>query len=153
MAKEQIINPLLYRYPINSRFMSMGVYQKQVISPDNKIDVGESCTDKETYRLTMASKRGALGSVNNFGDFSNTKAYMFPDGIYDSQKDFSMLLRKDLSIVELDEIIANLTEKQKTADADLQAEIAEQLKLATDKKSELSKVQDNQSSISEGSAE
>lgn len=139
MSKEELINPLLYRYPINSRFMTLGAFNHQSISPDEKIEVGESCTDKETYRLTMASKRGSIGSLNNFGDFSNSKAYMFPDGVYDSQKDFSLLLRKDLSIVELDEIIADLTEKQKNADEQLKTEIAEQLEFANNKKQEISK--------------
>lgn len=135
MAKE--LNPLLNRYPVNSRFLNNGIYNNQVQIKPTFIEVGESVTDKESYRLTMASKRGALGSINSFGDFSNSKAYMFPDGQYDSQKDFSLLLRKDLSIVELDEIIANLTEKQKSADADLKSEIEEQLSLANQKKDEL----------------
>lgn len=135
MAKET--NTLILRYPVNSRFMENGIYKNQQPITPSLIEVGESVTDKETYRLTMASKRGALGSINSFGDFSNSKAYMFPDGQYDSQKDFSLLLRKDLSIVELDEIIQNLTEKQKSADADLKTEIEEQLALANQKKEEL----------------
>lgn len=142
MAKEELINPLLYRYPINSRFMTLGAFNHQSISPDEKIEVGESCTDKESFRLTMASKRGSIGSLNGFGDFSNSKAYMFPDGVYDSQKDFSLLLRKDLSIVELDEIIAELTAKQTSADEQLKAEIEEQLEFANTKKRELSQGND-----------
>lgn len=139
MAKET--NPLLNRYPVNSRFIGNGIYKNQVPMSENKIDYGESVTDKETYRLTMASKRGALGSINHFGDFSNSKAYMFPDGQYDAQKDFSILLRKDLTVVELDEIINSLTEKQKAADADLKSEIEEQLALANEKKEEMQKVE------------
>lgn len=130
MAKEENTNPLISRYPPNSRFILAGAFFGKPALPETKIEVGESCTDKETYRLTMASKRGALGNIRNFGDFSQSKAYMFPDGVYDSQKDFSVLLRKDLSIVELDEIINNLTEQQKNADKELQSDIAEQLALA-----------------------
>lgn len=153
MSKEETVNPLISRYPPNSRFTLSGAFFGKPELHETKFEVGESCTDKETYRLTMASKRGALGSINSFGDFSNSKAYMFPDGIYDSHKDFSVLLRKDLSIVELDEIINNLTEKQKSADKELAVDISEQLALAEKLKTEKSEKGDKVSNNSETSSE
>ena len=150
MAKETNINPLLLRYKHNSRALFHSELPTMELSPEtDSLDVGVSVTDKETYRLSMASKRGALGSIGKFGDFSSSNAYMFPDGKYDSTKDFSILLRKDLSIVELDEIISDLTKRQESADEDLKAEIQEQLNLANTMKEEKASEETNSS----GSAE
>lgn len=125
-------NPLLYRYPPNTRF-TKGDFSKQV-ETKVRIDVfGDSVTDKESYRLSLAGKRGAIGTGSN-----NTGWYMFPDGKYDHDKDFSYFYRKDLSIVEIDNYIKNMTEAQENADKELAKQIQEQIDIANEKKEELS---------------
>ena len=118
-------NPLIKRYPPNSRFLS-GEFKNQVEIEIRKDEFGNSVTDKESYRLSLAGKRG---SVSNLGS-SNPGWYMFPDGKYDHDKDFSHFYRKDLSIVEIDNYIKNMTEAQKNADEKLASDIQEQINLA-----------------------
>lgn len=136
MAKS---NPLLYRYPPNSRFIK-GEFSKQVETRVRIVDFGESVTDKESYRLSLASKRGAIGTGS-----TNTGWYMFPDGKYDHDKDFSYFYRKDLSVVDIDNYIAKMTEAQKVADDELKQQIEVQIQIAQNKKEEIQLVEENKS--------
>lgn len=135
MAKES--NPLLFRYPPNFRFINGG-FKEQVEVKTSIETFGESVTDKESYRLSLAGKRGAIGTGSN-----NTGWYMFPDGKYDHSKDFSYFYRKDLSIVDIDNYINNMKEALKTSDEKLAKEIQEQIDIANSKKEEISKVGEN----------
>lgn len=130
MAKEnnnsiKEINPFLFRYPPNNRFIN-GAWKNQVEEPIIKDDFGESITDKESYRLSLASKRGAIGNGS-----SQSGWYMFPDGNYDPNKDFSYIMRQDLSVVDIDRYIEQLQIKLESSDESLKAEIQEQLDAAT----------------------
>lgn len=119
-------NPLLFRYPPNNRFIN-GCFKEQIECPVHKVDFGESVTDKESYRLSLAGKRGAIASGT-----TNTGWYMFPDGKYDHDKDFSKFYRKDLSIVEIDNYIKEMSEEQEKADSALKAEIQAQIDKAVE---------------------
>lgn len=131
MVKEKI-NPFLFRYPPNTRFV-VGAYSKQSAVTLHPISFGDSVTDKESYRLSLAGKRGSISSIGQ----SQQGWYMFPDGQYSFDKDFSHVMRKDLSIVEIDNYIKTMIEAQKNADQALQAEIETQLIKAYEAKSKL----------------
>ena len=131
MAKIDNSNPLTKRYPPNCRF-TIGAFKDQIEVPIRIDEFGESIVDKESYRLSLTSKRGAIGHGSSF-----TGAYMFQDGKYDSQKDFSFAIRKDLSIVELDSYIEKLEKEQKYADANLSAQIENEIALANEKRKSL----------------
>lgn len=126
-------NPLIFRYPPNNRFIK-GEFKNQVECKVRIIQFGDSITDKESYRLSLAGKRGAIGNGSNY-----TGWYMFPDGKYDHDKDFSFFYRKDLSIVDIDNYIKNMEEAQKNADIELKKQIQEAIDLANAKKDELRK--------------
>lgn len=122
-------NILLFRYPPNHRFK--GAISKQVQFERNIERFGKSITDKETYRLNLVSKPGSIAS--GLGS-ANTGWYMFPDGKYSLDKDFSHVMRKDLSIVEIDDYIKKMTEERKAADEHLKAYIDTQIELAKEAK-------------------
>lgn len=144
MAKEKI-NPFLFRYPPNTRFI-VGAYSKQSAITLHPINFGDSVTDKESYRLSLAGKRGSISTIGQ----SQQGWYMFPDGKYSLDKDFSHVMRKDLSIVEIDNYINNMIEAQKKADKVLKAEIESQLEKAYEAKKQLeSKSDDNGGKSSE----
>lgn len=124
-------NPLLNRYPPNTRFIQ-GEFKKQVETKVRIESFGESITDKESYRLSLTSKRGSMGLGS-----SSQGWYMFPDGKYNHDKDFSYFYRKDLSIVDIDNYIKQMTEAQKNADSKLAAEIKAQIEIAQEKKEEI----------------
>lgn len=115
-------NPFLFRYSPNCRFL-FGAFKTQSMVPVRKDDFGESITDKEAYRLALASSRGSIAS----GGTSRTGVYMFENGVYDESKDFSYIMRKDLTIVELDSYIKQKTEELKNADGDLAKQIEKEL--------------------------
>lgn len=149
MAKEnnsiKETNPFLFRYPPNNRFIN-GSWKNQVEVPIIKDDFGESITDKESYRLSLTSKRGAIGSGSVQSGW-----YMFEDGKYDPNKDFSYIMRQDLSIVDIDRYIEQLQIKLKDSNESLKAEIQEQLEAAQAYKK--SKDKDNSDSNNLDSAE
>lgn len=128
MAKEtnsiKETNPLIFRYPPNNRFIK-GAWKNQVEQPIVKDEFGQSITDKESYRLSLASKRGAIGNGS-----AQAGWYMFPDGRYDPNNDMSYLMRQDLSIVDIDRYIENLTNQLKNSDESLMSEIKKQLEAA-----------------------
>lgn len=126
-------NPLLFRYPPNNRYIQ-GAFNNQVECKVRIIQFGDSVTDKESYRLSLVGKRGAIGNGTN-----NNGWYMFPDGKYDHDKDFSFFYRKDLSIVDIDNYIKKMEEAQKNADIELKKQIQEEIDLANAKKDELRK--------------
>lgn len=131
------VNPLLFRYPPNNRFIN-GNWKNQVEQKIIKDDFGQSITDKESYRLSLASKRGAIGDGSKQAGW-----YMFPDGRYDPDLDFSYIMRSDLSIVEIDEYINNLQKKLETSDQELSKYINEQLEAAKEYKESLNNKDSN----------
>lgn len=121
--KETVVeNPLIKRYPPNHRFIN-GAFRNQTLIEENLVVYGESITDKESYRLSLASARG---SRVNLGSGSKGE-YMYQDGKYNSQLDYSFLFRPGLSIVELDCYIKGLQERLKASDENLKADIQQQI--------------------------
>lgn len=96
-----------------------------------------SVTDKEAYRLTLASLRGQIAQGYGRPDVGS---YSLKAGEeYDSSKDFSFLNRKDLTIVELDEYMKNMRERLEEADAELEVKIKQEIASAEKKRQTLEK--------------
>lgn len=96
-----------------------------------------SITDKEAYRLTLASLRGAIAQGSGKIDVGSYS--LKPGEKYDPSKDFSFLNRKDLTIVELDNYIKIMRRKLEEADEDLKSQIENELAQAQKKKEDLTK--------------
>lgn len=101
----------------------------------------DSVTDKEAYRVTLASMRGSLAS----GLGSPTAgSYSIPAGKeYNPNEDLSFLNRPDITIVMLDNYIKEFESRLKSADADLKVQIENELAQAKAKKEQLQTVDNN----------
>lgn len=98
-----------------------------------------SVTDKEAYRVTLASLRGELAQGSGKIDVGQ---YSIPAGKeYDPNFDFSFLNRKDLTIVELDDHIKVMKRQLEEADSELSERIKAELANAESKKQTLEKEQ------------
>ena len=94
-----------------------------------------SVTDKEAYRVSLASLRGELAQGSGKIDVGQ---YSLKAGEeYDPKKDFSFLNRKDLTIVELDEHIAVMRRQLEEADSELSEKIKAELATAEKKRQTL----------------
>ena len=101
--------------------------------------VEPSVTDKEAYRVTLASLRGELAQGSGKIDVGQ---YSIPAGKeYDPRFDFSFLNRKDLTIVELDDHIKIMKRQLEEADSELSERIQAELANAESKKQFLEKEQ------------
>lgn len=101
-----------------------------------------SVTDKEAYRVSLASLRGEIAQGNGKIDVGQ---YSIPAGKeYDPNFDFSFLNRKDLTIVELDEHINVMKRQLEEADTELSERIKAELANAESKKQTLEKEQKNE---------
>lgn len=108
----------------------------------------DSMTDKEAYRVSLASLRGTL-AAHGLGS-PTVGSYSIPAGEnYDSRVDFSFLNRPDLTIVQLDEYIADFKHRLESADESLAQRIKEELAIVESKKSELVQKKENDSGKSE----
>lgn len=132
MAKN-ISNPFLKRYPPNNRFYSTG-FSRQIEQICNYEVFGDSITDKESYRLNLVSMRGEMSKM---AGSSSKGVYMFDDGKYDKSKDFSVALRPDISLVQLDEVIEKLSIELENATKEQKKQIQQELDKAQVKKTEL----------------
>ena len=98
-----------------------------------------SVTDKEAYRISLASLRGELAQGSGKIDVGQ---YSIPAGKeYDPNFDFSFLNRKDLTIVELDDHIKIMKRQLEEADSELSERIKVELANAQSKKQTLEKEQ------------
>ncbi len=94
-----------------------------------------SITDKEAYRVSLASLRGELAQGTGKIDVGQ---YSIPAGKeYDPRLDFSFLNRKDLTIVELDDHIKIMKRQLEEADSELSERIKVELANAESKKQSL----------------
>ena len=101
-----------------------------------------SVTDKEAYRVSLASLRGELAQGSGKIDVGQ---YSIPAGKeYDPNFDFSFLNRKDLTIVELDDHIKVMKRQLQEADSELSERIKAELANAQSKKETLEKEQKNE---------
>lgn len=139
MAIKDTSNPFLRRYPPNNRFIN-GAFKEQIEVHIRKDEFGESVTDKESYRLNLTSKRGSIGTGS-----TTVGKYMFEDGKYNPNADFSYAMRKDLSIVELDRYIKNLENSYKEFDKNLSAKVEAEIEAAK------SQLKDMKNSLKENS--
>lgn len=112
----------------------------------------ESITDKEAYRVNLATLRGQLAS----GSGSPTVgSYSIPAGKeYDKRFDFSYLNRPDVTIVELDNFIENMKSNLESYDSELKLQIQDEIKQAEIKaekmkQAELQKAEKKGGSISD----
>ena len=97
--------------------------------------VEPSVTDKEAYRVTLASLRGELAQGSGKIDVGQ---YSIPAGKeYDPKFDFSFLNRKDLTIVELDDHIKIMKRQLEEADSELSERIQAELANAESKRQSL----------------
>ena len=96
-----------------------------------------SITDKEAYRLTLASLRGQLAQGSGKIDVGSYS--LKPGEEYDPSRDFSFLNRKDLTIVELDDYMKVMKRKLKEADAELSEKIKAELASAEKNRQTLEK--------------
>ena len=85
-----------FRY-VDNKFIQVGLNNFESHDP--------SVTDKEAYRVTLASLRGELAQGPGRPDVGSYSLKVGEEFSFD--KDFSFLNRKDLTIVELDEYIAH----------------------------------------------
>lgn len=88
----------------------------------------DSITDKEAYRVNLATLRGQLAT----GSGSPTVgSYSIPAGKeYDKRFDFSYLNRPDVTIVELDNYIENMRSNLEHYDSELKLQIQDEIKQA-----------------------
>lgn len=96
-----------------------------------------SITDKESYRITLASMRSNIKNASGAG---STGSYSLKDGKYKPEIDFSYLNRKDLTIVDITNYINHLKSNLENFDSELRVRIQEEL----DKASALKEVKEKE---------
>lgn len=147
MSEKKEVNHFLKRYPPNIRYLATG-FANQIEQVCNYEVFGDSITDKESYRLNLTSLRGEMSKMTG----SNSKGvYMFEDGQYDKDKDFSIALRPDISIVQLDDYIKELNNQLETATKEQAKLIRQELAKAEKQKEETTVSKNKKSESSEGS--
>lgn len=112
--------------------------KKLINVPLNNFKSSEpSVTDKEAYRLTLASLRGEMAQGSGRIDVGS---YSLKAGeSYNPDKDFSFLNRKDLTIVELDNYIKIMKRRLEESDEELKGQITKELASAEKRKQTLEK--------------
>lgn len=99
----------------------------------------KSLTDKEAFRVSLASLRGQLASGSGS---PNVGSYSLKAGqAYDSNFDFSFLNRPDLSLVELHEYIEDTRKRLEDFDDNLRIKVQDEIAKAEAKAKELEKVE------------
>ena len=111
--------------------------KREVIIHDDSKGIYEkpSLTDKEAFRVTLASMRGDIRSLGS----GSTGQYSLNDGKYNPDLDFSYLNRKDLTIVDITNYIDKLQSQLEEYDGELKLKIKEELDKASEMKETLSK--------------
>ena len=122
------------------------------VSLSNFKSLEESITDKEAYRVNLATLRGQLAT----GCGSPTVgSYSIPAGKkYDKRFDFSYINRPDVTIVELDNYIENMKSSLEKYDSELKLQIQDEIKQAESKvekmkQAELQKAEKNGGNIND----
>ena len=138
MAKEIVSNKPEEKVEYASRWFPDFRYRnKKMINVPLKCfkSTEPSVTDKEAYRVSLASLRGELAQGSGKIDVGQ---YSIPAGKeYDPNFDFSFLNRKDLTIVELDDHINIMKRQLEEADNELSERIKAELANAESKKQSL----------------
>lgn len=117
-----------WRYT-NQKFISVSLNNFKSTEP--------SVTDKEAYRVTLASLRGEIAQGSGRPDVGS---YSLKAGEeYNPNLDFSFLNRKDLTIVEIDDYMKVMKRQLEEADSELSVRIEKELASAEKKKQTLEK--------------
>lgn len=127
-----------FRYR-DDKFISVGLSNFKSTEP--------SVTDKEAYRITLASLRGEIAQAAGGRDVGSYS--LKPGEEYDPKKDFSFLNRKDLTIVELDDYIKVMKRTLEEEDTELSEQIKAELAAAEKKRELLSKEQKDENTKAE----
>lgn len=133
MSKENIIS-----YAVRWRPDFRYVEDKKLTVPLENFKSSEpSVTDKEAYRVTLASLRGELAQGSGRPDVG---LYSIKAGEeYNPDTDFSFLNRKDITIVEIDDYIRVMKRRLEEADSELSKQIKTELASAEKKRQTLEK--------------
>lgn len=133
MSKENIIS-----YAVRWRPDFRYVEDKKITVPlENFTSSEPSVTDKEAYRVTLASLRGELAQGSGRPDVGS---YSLKAGEeYNPATDFSFLNRKDITIVEIDDYIKVMKRQLEEADSELSEQIKTELASAEKKRQTLEK--------------
>lgn len=126
MAKEKIAFPTV---PTVKRWVPDFRYRSDKLAdlPLNVFKSTEdSVTDKEAYRVTLASMRGMLASGS--GSITHGNYELKPGQEYDPNFDLSYFMRPDVDIVEIDQATKRLREQLDKYDGEIKLSIQEQLK-------------------------
>lgn len=119
------------------QFITIGINDKK-----DGMYTKPSFTDKEAYKLTLASARGDNQKlVKDFlaGSLTNNKGYSIPAGkSLEDVIDTSYLRRPDLTLADIDSYIARTKSLLEKADNELKIQIENELNLAEQKQAELS---------------
>ena len=150
MAKEKLDfpkNPTVIKWLPDFRYRSDKTIKEEI---ECFKSTEQSVTDKEAYRITLASMRGVLDSATGNGSITAGN-YEIPVGKeYDPNLDMSFFHRPDIGIVEIDEATARLKSQLEKFDSDLKLQIQKELDYASKKREELVKAdKENKSSKSE----
>lgn len=123
MAKFDNSNPTIRRWKANWRYHARPFID---VSLKGFKSTEKSLTDKEAFRVSLASLRGTL-SAQGMGS-PTVGSYSLEAGKeYDSDFDFSYLNRPDITLVELHEFIENTRENLEKYNSDLQIKIKKEL--------------------------
>lgn len=142
MSKKDLLSiPTISRWQPDFRYRD----DKRIdVELNNCKIISSSVTDKEAYRVTLASLRGTL-SASGLGS-PTQGSYSIPAGKdYDPRFDFSFLNRPDLTIVQLDEYIEDFRSRLESADGELRKRIESELDLVEKTRADLVAKQDNNS--------
>lgn len=126
-----------------------GLCEVVVTDDSSAIYTEPSCTDKESYRVTLASMRGMIQKLGS----PNVGQYSLKDGKYNPDFDFSYLNRPDLTIVDITSYINTLRDNLVKFDDETKQKIQEELDKADALLKEKEKERTSDSSSDSGSSE
>lgn len=147
MSEKSKDNPFLRRYTPFDRYSKGDGFAKQPCQKTVFFHTeGDSLTDKESYKLSLAAQRSFAASPVGS---TRVGQYMYQDGKYDSSQDMSYIMRPDLTPQEIDRYI-KLTENQLTIDRDA---LTEEAQKELEQKLAVLKASKDKSSQSDGASD
>lgn len=126
MSKIIVESPTIERWHPDFRYRQD---KKVNVKLGGFISSEKSLTDKEAYRVSLASLRGTL-SAQSLGSPTIGSYSLKAGEAYNSDFDFSYLNRPDITLVDLHEFIETTKANLEKYDSDLQLRIREEIKEA-----------------------
>lgn len=153
MAKTTSISDTLPKFAIKSveykpnQIHNPGLCEVVITDDSSDIYTQPSCTDQESYRVTLSSMRGMIQKLGS----PNVGQYSLKDGQYNPDFDFSYLNRPDLTIVDITSYINTLRDNLVKFDDETKQKIQDELDKADAllKEKEKDSTSDSDSSVSE----